>query len=205
MTILRSRRVGACWHPQTRSHRRSEPPEEVTDEARKFGFRARDRSRRRRCAVGGRERAAAWRWGARRPTRAKTKMKNVDGKMLSIADVAGQGRHAGRLHLQPLPVREGLGAAHRRARQQLRGQGRSASCWSTPTIRTTHPEDGYEEMQTRAKSRGMKVPVRGRRDVGRWRSAFGAQRHARGVPVRQERQARLPRRHRRQPQASPTR
>ena len=55
-----------------------------------------------------------------------------------------------------------------------------------------HEETAWPEMQARAKSRGMKVPyvVDETSAVAR---AFGAQRHARGVPVRQERQARLPR------------
>ena len=61
-----------------------------------------------------------------------------------------------------------------------------------------HAEDGFAEMQARAKSRGMKIPYVVD-DTSGGRARVRRQRHARGVPVRQAGQARLPRHDRRQP------
>jgi peroxiredoxin len=94
--------------------------------------------------------------GAKAPM-ATTKMKNVDGKQLSIADVAGK---AGTLVIftcnhcpfakdwEQRIVELGNGYA-------ARGIGALLINANNPDM---HPEDGYAEMQARAKSRGMKIP-----------------------------------------------
>ena len=72
---------------------------------------------------------AGWRSGAKVPAAvAKTKMKNVDGKMLSIADVTGKAGTLVIFTCNHCPFAQGLGAANRRARQQLRRPRASASC-----------------------------------------------------------------------------
>jgi thiol-disulfide isomerase/thioredoxin len=88
---------------------------------------------------------------------AKTKMKNVDGKMLSIAEVTGK---AGTLVIftcnhcpfardwEQRIVELGNGYA-------AKGIGVILVNANDPTM---HADDGFEEMQARAKSRGMKIP-----------------------------------------------
>jgi thiol-disulfide isomerase/thioredoxin len=88
---------------------------------------------------------------------AKTKMKNVDGKMLSIADVAGK---AGTLVIftcnhcpfakdwEQRIIELGNGYAGKGVGVMLVNANDPAA----------HAEDGFEEMQARAKSRGMKIP-----------------------------------------------
>ena len=130
---------------------------------------------------------------------AKTKMKNVDGKMLSIADVAGKSGTLVVFTCNHCPFAKDWEQRIVELANTYAGKGIGVVLVNANDP-TTHPEDGYEEMQTRAKSRGMKIPYVVDETSGVAR-AFGA-RHARGVPVRQDRQARLPRHHRRQPQGA---
>ena len=60
---------------------------------------------------------------------AKTKMKNVDGKMLSIADVTGKAGTLVIFTCNHCPFAQGLGAADRRARPTATPARASASCW----------------------------------------------------------------------------
>jgi thiol-disulfide isomerase/thioredoxin len=88
---------------------------------------------------------------------AKTKMKNVDGKMLSIADVTGKAGTLVIFTCNHCPFAKAweeriveLGNAY-----APRGIGVLLVNANDPAM---HPDDGYEEMQARAQSRGMKVP-----------------------------------------------
>ena len=94
--------------------------------------------------------------GAKAP-QATTKMKNVDGKQLSIADIAGK---AGTLVIFtcnhcPFAKDWEQRIVELANSYSARGIGAVLINANNPD---THPEDGYAEMQTRAKSRGMKVP-----------------------------------------------
>ena len=130
-------------------------------------------------------------------------MKNVDGKMVSIADVTGKAGTLVVFTCNHCPFAKAWEQRIVELANSYIGKGVGVMLVNANDP-TTHAEDGFAEMQARAKSRGMKVPY-----VVDDTSGGGArvrrQRHARGVPVRQGRQARLPRRHRRQPQASRTR
>lgn len=88
---------------------------------------------------------------------ATTKMKNVDGKQLSIADVTGKAGTLVIFTCNHCPFAKDweqriveLGNSY-----AGRGVGVVLINANNPDM---HPEDGYAEMQTRAKSRGMKVP-----------------------------------------------
>jgi thiol-disulfide isomerase/thioredoxin len=103
---------------------------------------------------------------------AKTKMKNVDGKMLSIADVSGKSGTLVVFTCNHCPFARAweeriveLGNTYAR-----RGIGVVLVNANDPTM---HAEDGIEGMQERAKARGMKFPyvVDGTSAVAR---AFGA-------------------------------
>jgi hypothetical protein len=95
--------------------------------------------------------------GAKAPM-AKTKMKNVDGKQLSIADVAaGKSGTLVIFTCNHCPFAKDweqriveLGNDYSK-----RGIGVLLVNANDPK---THAEDGFEEMQTRAKTRGMKIP-----------------------------------------------
>ncbi len=94
--------------------------------------------------------------GAKAPM-ATTKMKNVDGKQLSIADVAGKAGTLVIFTCNHCPFAKDweqriveLGNSY-----VARGIGAVLINANNPD---THPEDGYAEMQARAKSRGMKIP-----------------------------------------------
>jgi thiol-disulfide isomerase/thioredoxin len=88
---------------------------------------------------------------------AKTKMKNVDGKMLSLADVTGKAGTLVVFTCNHCPFAKAweeriveLGNTY-----AAKGIGVVLVNANDPT---THPDDGFEQMQARAKSRGMKVP-----------------------------------------------
>jgi len=94
--------------------------------------------------------------GSKAP-QATTKMKNIDGKQLSIADVAGK---AGTLVIFtcnhcPFAKDWEQRIVELANGYTARGIGAVLINANNPDM---HPEDGYAEMQTRAKSRGMKVP-----------------------------------------------
>ena len=88
---------------------------------------------------------------------AKTKMKNVDGKMLSITDVTGKAGTLVIFTCNHCPFAKAW-------EQRIVELGNSYSAKGIGVILvnandpTTHAEDGYEGMQARAKSLGMKVP-----------------------------------------------
>jgi peroxiredoxin len=91
------------------------------------------------------------------PAVAKTKMKNVDGKMLSLADVAGKAGTLVIFTCNHCPF-----AKDWEQRIVELGNGYAAKGVGVVLVNAndpaTHAEDGYEEMQARAKSRGMKIP-----------------------------------------------
>jgi thiol-disulfide isomerase/thioredoxin len=88
---------------------------------------------------------------------AKTKMKNVDGKMLSIADVAGKSGTLVIFTCNHCPFAKAW-------EERIVDLGNSYAAKGIGVVLvnandpTTHPEDGFAEMQARAKSRGMKIP-----------------------------------------------
>ena len=88
---------------------------------------------------------------------AKTKMKNVDGKMLSIADVAGKSGTLVVFTCNHCPFAKDW-------EQRIVELGNTYAAKGIGVILVNandpkmHADDGYEEMQARAKSRGMKVP-----------------------------------------------
>jgi peroxiredoxin len=86
-----------------------------------------------------------------------TKMKNVDGKQLSIADIAGKSGTLVIFTCNHCPF-----AKDWETRIVELANGYTARGIGAVLINAnnpdTHPEDGYAEMQTRAKSRGMKIP-----------------------------------------------
>jgi len=88
---------------------------------------------------------------------AKTKMKNVDGKMLSIADVAGKSGTLVVFTCNHCPFAKDWEQRIVELANTYAGKGIGVVLVNAndPTM---HPEDGYDEMQTRAKSRGMKIP-----------------------------------------------
>jgi peroxiredoxin len=88
---------------------------------------------------------------------AKTKMKNVDGKMLSLADVTGKAGTLVVFTCNHCPFAKDweqriveLGNTY-----AAKGIGVVLVNANDPAM---HPEDGFEGMQERAKSRSMKVP-----------------------------------------------
>jgi len=88
---------------------------------------------------------------------AKTKMKNVDGKMMSIAEVSGKAGTLVVFTCNHCPFAKDweqriVELANTYA---AKGVGVMLVNANDPA---THTEDGLEEMQARAKSRGMKVP-----------------------------------------------
>jgi peroxiredoxin len=88
---------------------------------------------------------------------AKTKMKNVDGKMVSIADVAGKAGTLVVFTCNHCPFAKDWEQRIVELANTYAGKGIGVVLVNANDP-TTHPEDGYEEMQTRAKSRGMKIP-----------------------------------------------
>jgi thiol-disulfide isomerase/thioredoxin len=88
---------------------------------------------------------------------AKTKMKNVDGKLLSIADVAGKSGTLVVFTCNHCPFAKDWEQRIVELANTYAGKGIGVVLVNANDP-TTHPEDGYAEMQTRAKSRGMKIP-----------------------------------------------
>jgi hypothetical protein len=88
---------------------------------------------------------------------AKTKMKNVDGKMLSITDVTGKAGTLVVFTCNHCPFAKDW-------EQRIVELGNSYAAKGVGVVLVNandpkmHADDGYEEMQARAKSRGMKVP-----------------------------------------------
>ena len=88
---------------------------------------------------------------------AKTKMKNVDGKMLSIADVTGKAGTLVIFTCNHCPFA-------RDWEQRIVELGNSYAAKGIGVILvnandpTMHPDDGYEEMQAHAKNHGMQIP-----------------------------------------------
>ena len=88
---------------------------------------------------------------------AKTKMKNVDGKMLSISDVTGKAGTLVIFTCNHCPFAKAWEQRIVELANSYSGKGVGVLLVNANDP-TTHPEDGFEEMQARAKSRGMKVP-----------------------------------------------
>jgi thiol-disulfide isomerase/thioredoxin len=103
---------------------------------------------------------------------AKTKMKNVDGKMLSIADAGGKAGTLVVFTCNHCPFAKAWEERIVELGNSYAGKGIGVVLINSNDP-TTHPEDGLEEMQARAKSRAMKFPyvVDGTSAVAR---AFGA-------------------------------
>ena len=103
---------------------------------------------------------------------AKTKMKNVDGKMLSIADVSGKSGTLVVFTCNHCPFARAWEERIVELGNTYAGRGIGVVLVNAndPTM---HAEDGIEGMQERAKARGMKFPyvVDGTSAVAR---AFGA-------------------------------
>ena len=94
--------------------------------------------------------------GAKLPS-ATTKMKNIDGKMVSIADVKGKAGTLVVFTCNHCPFAKGW-----EERIVELGNGYSKKGLGVILINAndprTHEDDGYTQMQERAKSRGMQVP-----------------------------------------------
>lgn len=94
--------------------------------------------------------------GAKAPM-ATTKMKNVDGKMVTIADVTGKAGTLVIFTCNHCPFAKGW-------EQRIVEIGNSYAKKGLGVILINandpakHEEDGFAEMQTRAKSRGLQVP-----------------------------------------------
>ena len=88
---------------------------------------------------------------------AKTKMKNVDGKMLSITDVTGKAGTLVIFTCNHCPFAKDWEQRIVELGNTYSGKGVGVILVNANDP-TTHTDDGFEEMQARAKSRGMKVP-----------------------------------------------
>jgi len=88
---------------------------------------------------------------------AKTKMKNVDGKMLSITDVAGKSGTLVIFTCNHCPFAKDWEQRIVELANTYAGKGIGVMLVNANDP-ATHAEDGFEEMQARAKSRGMKIP-----------------------------------------------
>jgi thiol-disulfide isomerase/thioredoxin len=88
---------------------------------------------------------------------AKTKMKNVDGKLLSIADAAGKSGTLVVFTCNHCPFAKAWEERIVELGNSYAGKGIGVILVNAndPTM---HAEDGFDEMQARAKSRGMKIP-----------------------------------------------
>ena len=88
---------------------------------------------------------------------AKTQMKNVDGKMLSLADSTGKAGTLVVFTCNHCPFAKAW-------EQRIVELGNTYAAKGVGVVLvnandpTTHPDDGFEQMQARAKSLGMKVP-----------------------------------------------
>jgi peroxiredoxin len=88
---------------------------------------------------------------------AKTKMKNVDGKMLSISDITGKAGTLVVFTCNHCPFAKAWEQRIVELANSYSGKGIGVMLVNANDP-TTHTEDGFEEMQARAKSRGLKVP-----------------------------------------------
>ena len=88
---------------------------------------------------------------------AKTKMKSVDGKMVSIADVAGKSGTLVVFTCNHCPFAKDWEQRIVELGNSYAGKGIGVVLVNANDP-AGHPDDGYEEMQARAKSRGMKIP-----------------------------------------------
>jgi len=88
---------------------------------------------------------------------AKTKMKNVDGKMVSIADVTGKAGTLVIFTCNHCPFAKAWEQRIVELANTYAGKGVGVVLVNANDP-TTHAEDGFDEMQARAKSRGMKIP-----------------------------------------------
>jgi len=88
---------------------------------------------------------------------AKTKMKNVDGKMLSIADVTGKAGTLVIFTCNHCPFAKDWEQRIVELANTYSGKGIGVVLVNANDP-ATHTDDGFEEMQARAKSRGMKIP-----------------------------------------------
>jgi thiol-disulfide isomerase/thioredoxin len=88
---------------------------------------------------------------------AKTKMKNVDGKMVSITDVTGKAGTLVIFTCNHCPFAKDWEQRIVELANTYAGKGIGVVLVNANDP-TTHAEDGFEEMQARAKSRGMKIP-----------------------------------------------
>ena len=88
---------------------------------------------------------------------AKTKMKNVDGKMLSIADAAGKSGTLVVFTCNHCPFAKAWEERIVELGNSYAGKGIGVVLINAndPTM---HADDGFDEMQARAKSRAMKIP-----------------------------------------------
>jgi peroxiredoxin len=88
---------------------------------------------------------------------AKTKMKNVDGKLVSIADVSGKTGTLVVFTCNHCPFAKDWEQRIVELGNSYAGRGIGVVLVNAndPAM---HPDDGYTEMQARAKSRGMKMP-----------------------------------------------
>src|SRR5262245_51633704 len=87
---------------------------------------------------------------------AKTKMKNVDGKMLSIAEVTGKTGTLVIFTCNHCPFAKDWEQRIVELGNSYSGKGVGVMLVNANDP-ATHTEDGFEEMQARAKSRGMKI------------------------------------------------
>jgi thiol-disulfide isomerase/thioredoxin len=96
--------------------------------------------------------------GAKLPAAvAKTKMKNVDGKMLSIADVTGKSGTLVIFTCNHCPFARDWEQRIVELGNTYAGKGIGVMLVNANDP-AANAEDGFDEMQARAKSRGMKIP-----------------------------------------------
>jgi hypothetical protein len=88
---------------------------------------------------------------------AKTKMKSVDGKMVSIADVTGKAGTLVIFTCNHCPFAKDWEQRIVELANTYAGKGVGVMLVNANDP-TTHAEDGFDEMQAHAKSRGMKIP-----------------------------------------------
>ncbi|HMF40370.1 MAG TPA: thioredoxin family protein [Polyangia bacterium] len=88
---------------------------------------------------------------------AKTKMKNVDGKMLSLADVTGKAGTLVVFTCNHCPFAKDWEQRIVELGNAYAGKGIGVVLVNANDP-TQHADDGFEEMQAHAKSRGMKIP-----------------------------------------------
>ena len=88
---------------------------------------------------------------------AKTKMKSVDGKLVSIADVTGKSGTLVIFTCNHCPFAKDWEQRIVELANTYSGKGIGVVLVNANDP-STHAEDGFEQMQARAKDRGMKIP-----------------------------------------------